>query len=147
MNALIDANVLVSAVLPERSPSAGAVHQLLRIVAERRFTLRLAAESVDEARGTLTTKPWFVKNITPDRIERIIHRLQTLAIMLPSLAYTPPRRCRDRKDDYLLEQAIRFRADILVTGDEDLLAIDGTIEGLRVLKPRALPDELTGGAT
>ncbi len=66
--------------------------------------------------------------------------------MMPPLAYTPPRRCHDRKDDDLLGQAIRFRGEVLVTGDDDLLALDGTIADPRILKPRALLDELTGGA-
>ena len=34
-----------------------------------------------------------------------------------------PNRCRDGKDDYLLELAIRSDADFLITGDADLLVI------------------------
>lgn len=67
--------------------------------------------------------------------------------MLPSLAYTPPGRCRDRKDDDLLEQAIRSRAEVLVTGYDDVFALDGTIAGLRILKPRILLDELVADST
>ena len=34
-----------------------------------------------------------------------------------------PRRCRDPKDDYLLELAVQTKAIYLVSGDNDLLAI------------------------
>ena len=32
-----------------------------------------------------------------------------------------PEKCRDRKDDYLLELAVISNADFLITGDKDLL--------------------------
>ena len=43
-----------------------------------------------------------------------------------------PRRCRDVKDDYLLELAIQAEAIYLVSGDEDLLEI-GEIEGCKIM--------------
>lgn len=143
MKVLLDANVLVSAALPDRIPPGSAVHSLLRLAAGRRFTLLLAAESIEESRSILTTKPWFVHRVAPGSFDEVLDRFRSFAVFLPGLAYPPPSRCRDRKDDYLLEQAIRFRADILVTGDDDLLALDDSIDRLRILRPRALLDELT----
>lgn len=35
-----------------------------------------------------------------------------------------PARCRDPKDDYLLELALISEADYLITGDKDLLAVE-----------------------
>jgi predicted nucleic acid-binding protein len=43
-----------------------------------------------------------------------------------------PQRCRDPKDDYLLELAIKSKAIYLVSGDDDLLDI-GEIEGCRIM--------------
>lgn len=43
-----------------------------------------------------------------------------------------PARCRDPKDDYLLELAVQSKAIYLVSGDEDLLSI-GQIEGCRIM--------------
>ena len=43
-----------------------------------------------------------------------------------------PQRCRDPKDDYLLELAVQANAIYLVTGDDDLLEI-GQIEGCRIM--------------
>lgn len=43
-----------------------------------------------------------------------------------------PARCRDPKDDYLLELAVQSKAIYLVSGGEDLLSI-GQAEGCRIM--------------
>ena len=43
-----------------------------------------------------------------------------------------PRRCRDPKDDYLLELAVQSNAIYLVSGDEDLLEL-GQISDCRIM--------------
>jgi len=45
--------------------------------------------------------------------------------------------CRDPKDNTLLECCAEARADILITGDKDLLDIDKLPFRLRILTPRA----------
>lgn len=45
------------------------------------------------------------------------------------------RACRDPDDDKFLETAIRGAADCIVTGDQDLLALD-PFEGVAILRPR-----------
>jgi putative PIN family toxin of toxin-antitoxin system len=42
--------------------------------------------------------------------------------------------CRDPKDDKFLELAVNRHADILITGDKDLLTL-GTFENIPILKP------------
>ncbi len=44
-----------------------------------------------------------------------------------------PSRCRDPKDDYLLELAIKSNASYLVTGDDDLLAM-GSVGDCKITK-------------
>ena len=41
-------------------------------------------------------------------------------------------------DRWVLESAIRFKADIFVTGDRDLLEISKNISQLKVISPRGL---------
>jgi predicted nucleic acid-binding protein len=41
--------------------------------------------------------------------------------------------CRDPKDDYLLSLAVSGRADCLVTGDDDLLALN-PFRGVAILR-------------
>jgi uncharacterized protein len=50
---------------------------------------------------------------------------------------TPDRRvaaCRDPEDDKLLEIAVNGRADVIVTGDQDLLVL-GPFEGIPIVGP------------
>jgi putative PIN family toxin of toxin-antitoxin system len=43
--------------------------------------------------------------------------------------------CRDPEDDMLLECCLEAKADFLITGDKDLLAIDKPPSGLKILSP------------
>jgi putative PIN family toxin of toxin-antitoxin system len=47
---------------------------------------------------------------------------------------TPIRACRDPKDDKFLEVAVHGRADVIVTGDTDLLALN-PFRGIAILTP------------
>ena len=51
--------------------------------------------------------------------------------------------CRDPNDDMILECAVAAKADVIVSGDKDLLAL-ATHEGIRILAPRAFLDEFAG---
>ena len=44
--------------------------------------------------------------------------------------------CRDPKDDKFLERAVNGRADVIVSGDADLLTL-GPFRGIPVLTPAA----------
>jgi putative PIN family toxin of toxin-antitoxin system len=60
-------------------------------------------------------------------------------LLLRGQAVTPVRRiqaCRDPLDDMFLEAAIAGQADVLVSGDADLLALS-PFEGLPLLSPAA----------
>ncbi len=51
--------------------------------------------------------------------------------------------CRDPNDDMILECAVAANADVIISGDKDLLALD-QYEGIRILTPRAFLDEFSG---
>ena len=44
--------------------------------------------------------------------------------------------CRDPDDDKFLEQALNGRADVIVSGDDDLLVLD-TFRGIPIITPAA----------
>jgi putative PIN family toxin of toxin-antitoxin system len=46
----------------------------------------------------------------------------------------PIHACRDLRDDKFLEVAVHGRADVIVTGDADLLALD-PFRGIAILTP------------
>jgi uncharacterized protein len=51
---------------------------------------------------------------------------------------------RDPDDDRLIEAALAADADVIVTGDQDLLAL-GSLDQLRILTPRDFLEALQGG--
>jgi putative PIN family toxin of toxin-antitoxin system len=50
--------------------------------------------------------------------------------------------CRDPDDDWILATAIAGRAEVIVTGDGDLLDL-GAFEGVAILTPRKLLERIT----
>jgi len=48
--------------------------------------------------------------------------------------------CRDPNDDVIIECAVMGDADLIVTGDKDLLAV-GNYKGVRILTPREFLNE------
>jgi uncharacterized protein len=51
--------------------------------------------------------------------------------------------CRDPKDDKFLELAVNGRADLIVTGDADLLALD-PFRGIPIVTPAAFVRHMPG---
>lgn len=56
-----------------------------------------------------------------------------------ALTSDPPKICRDPDDDAVLALAVEASCEFIVTGDKDLLALDGH-EGIRIMTPRAFAD-------
>ncbi len=60
-----------------------------------------------------------------------------LLILLRGELVTPSRRtttCRDPLDDKFLEVAVSGKAGVIISGDEDLIAL-GTFEGIPIVRP------------
>ncbi|MBR5634686.1 MAG: putative toxin-antitoxin system toxin component, PIN family [Prevotella sp.] len=66
----------------------------------------------------VASRPKFTKYFAPEACDRLLEFLRARSdeYVLGDI----PNRCRDPKDDYLLELARVSDADILVTGDKDL---------------------------
>ena len=84
-------------------------------------------------------RPKFKRYFPPQAIEELDEwmELHTQMVELGEI----PKRCRDPKDDFLLELAIRAQAVYLVSGDDDLLAL-GEIEGCRIMTLTQFIEEL-----
>ena len=87
----------------------------------------------------VTKRPKFKKYFSKNDIKqltRIINKYGTLISVTTNI-----NKCRDHKDDFLLNLAIDSDADFLVTGDQDLLDIK-KIGNTKILTIRSLLDEL-----
>ena len=129
MRAVVDTNILVRAVI-KPSGSVGPVLQRLR---RRDYLLLISRATLDELVDVLSRPRLRAKYGISDPVLRAVVRLMILRGELVS----PQRRiaaCRDPKDDKFLEVAVGGRADVMVSGDADLLSLD-PFEGIPIVTP------------
>jgi putative PIN family toxin of toxin-antitoxin system len=118
MRAVLDTNILVSGLLWHGPP-----HVLFEHVRNGTFTLisspPLLAEFSDVIRRPKLRAILSAAGITQDHLLEELRRLAELFDPLP----LPTPICRDPDDDAVLALAVAARADCIVSGDADLLAI------------------------
>jgi uncharacterized protein len=123
---VIDTNVFVSAFLNRGSTAAQAVDQALD------FATVLTSRQAFAELAEVTQRPKFARRLLPDA------RLALLAAY--SDAFEPVdvsqgvTDCRDPKDNMLLELALGGHADLIVTGDKDLLCLHPW-RGIAIMNP------------
>lgn len=123
MKVVFDTNVLVAALV---FPGGRGEEALQRILTER-DELVLSKAILDELLGVLARK-----------FARDAEELSRVAVLLGEVSSLakPARRVsvlRDDPDNRILECAAAARADLIVTGDEALLAL-GEFEGVRIVR-------------
>jgi len=125
MRVVVDTNVFISAALKENSwpglvvrwlgsnggllKSAAAEQEIMEVLARPRLAKRIS--------------PAFMMNL------RLLFSVSEDVEVKPVLI-----RCRDPKDDKFLELAVNGRADVIVSGDADLLVL-GRIEDIPIVNP------------
>ena len=118
IRAVVDTNILVRAVI-KPTGSVGPVLQRLR---RREYSLLISHATLDELVEVLYRPRLRTKYELSDRVLRATIRL----IVLRGELLQPGRRivaCRDPRDDKFLEVAVSGRAQVIVSGDEDLLTL------------------------
>lgn len=133
MRVLVDANVFISYLLaPLRgSPSAAIV----RAAILGDFDLLLPEALLRELTARVSKKPYLAKRIDTTELADLTAILEAVAETIPMIHQPIPAVTRDPKDDYLIAYALVGKADFLVTGDTDLLAL-GQVGSLRIVTPR-----------
>jgi putative PIN family toxin of toxin-antitoxin system len=129
IRAVIDTNILVRAVI-KPTGSVGPVLQRLR---RREYTLLISRETLDELAAVLHRPRLRTKYELSDRVLRATIRL---VVLRGELIY-PDRRiavCRDPRDDKFLELAAGSNAQVIVSGDEDLLTLS-PFERIPIVSP------------
>lgn len=133
---VIDTSVLISAALLDDSVPARARNHAIRygqlIATEQTF-----AELV----GRLLS-PKFDRYVSRAARESLLQRLHPIVEIVPAIQVI--RASRDPRDDMFLEAAVNGRADVIVTGDKDLLTLH-PFAGIPILTPvdclsRAAPE-------
>ena len=134
MRAVLDPNVLISALLAPTGFSA----ELLRRWLNGEFELVVSERLLAELRRALAY-PKIRVHVTSEEAEAFIELLRAAGIMADDVA-SPPQISRDPGDDYLLALA-KSKAAILVSGDRDLLEVkDAPVES-----PRSFMSKLPEG--
>lgn len=118
------------------------MRELDAVLTQEEFQLCFSTRSLAEI-AEVTRRPKMRKYFTQARVEESIERLAHMAHIVKREPKVIPIR-RDAKDDFLLALGKAAKADLLVTGDEDLLVL-GTYGKTRVITPAALlKDHLRG---
>jgi putative PIN family toxin of toxin-antitoxin system len=115
MKVVLDTNVLVSAILKDRSLPAVSVHR-----AVARGSL-LKSTATEQQLFAVLARPYFSPLVAPPAID-------WLRTMLAAAELVPITEriavCRDPTDDIFLELAVNGRADLIISGDADLLVLN-----------------------
>jgi uncharacterized protein len=119
VRALLDANVLVSALLSR----AGTPARLITLWLDAAFELVVCPALLTEVERALG-HPKLRTRIEPADADRFVELLNELSEMVPDPDGPPPVHSEDPGDDYLLALAAREQVP-LVSADEHLLALRG----------------------
>jgi len=124
--AVIDTNVLVSQAIRPSSIPARAVDK-----AASSARLLFSAATWAELEEVLSRRK-FDAYLDASARENFLQDLRAIALIVAASASI--RACRDPRDDKFLEVAVHGRADLIVTGDDDLLALH-PFRGIAILTP------------
>ena len=125
MRVVVDTNVFVSAALKDQSLPALALH----IVEERDVLLKSTA--TERQLFDVLARPHFAVLIAPAThawLRKLLAEAETVTITERIAA------CRDPTDDKFLELAINGHADLIVSGDADLLVLN-PFRGIPIVPP------------
>jgi putative PIN family toxin of toxin-antitoxin system len=112
---VVDTNVLVSRLLVAESIPGLAVRE-----ARRRGRLLVCDDTMYELAEVLSRKK-LDRYVGPEQRRQFLREVARIAEFVHIIQVI--RECRDPKDDKFLEVALNGRADVIITGDADLLAM------------------------
>lgn len=112
---VVDTNLLVSRLILPHSISAQVVSRL-----ELNAILLFSDATMNELADVLS-RPKFDQYVTLADRERFVLDLCNIVEFVPIIQLV--RECRDPNDDKILEVALNGRADVVITGGADLLAL------------------------
>jgi putative PIN family toxin of toxin-antitoxin system len=129
---IVDTNLWISSLIGRQLSSLREILSYPSI--ELVITERLMQEVLLVAR-----RPKFARYFQADDVNQLQEWMELNMTNIPLGEI--PSRCRDPKDDYLLELAIQAKAVFLVSGDSDLLQL-GSIGECRIMTVRQFEQEI-----
>ena len=124
---LVDTNVFVSAIMLPNSVPRRAVDKAIDD-GVLLFSASTFRELVEVFKRTKLDR-----YVSEEKRQRFLKQLGSTAEFVPIIQII--RECRDPKDDKFLEVALNGRADAIITGDADLLAMHAW-RGVAILSPQ-----------
>ena len=123
---VVDANIWVSAVIS----SQGAPARLEAAFRAERFTVITSEPLLDEIEGVLQ-RPRLARRygVTADKVSALLDLLRDRAEIVGITGLL--RVCRDPDDDAVVETAIVGKAEVIVSGDDDLLSDPSVLQLLQ----------------
>lgn len=132
MRVVIDTNLWISFLI-------GKQVMVMKSALERKDVELIITDKLIQEIEIVVNYPKLRKFIRPELAEEMVTWLKTHSTNV--CIDNVPSRCRDPKDDYLLELAIRSNAVYLVSGDSDLLTLK-RIDNCRIITFRQFLSEL-----
>lgn len=129
---VIDNNALISRLLLPASIPAQAVHKAVEI-----GQLLISEPVLNELADVLARRK-FDPYVSVKNRQQFLRLLGRIAEMVP-IIYTV-HACRDPRDDKFLELAVNGSADLIITGDKDLLILN-PFRTIRIITPARFLEE------
>jgi putative PIN family toxin of toxin-antitoxin system len=130
MRIMVDANIIISAILFPKSVVARAFQHMID-----NYTLTLSQYTIDEVEDVFNEKfPYKI-----DEMKIFINKVPYELSVLNNIDNNKYPHIRDIDDLPVLANAVESNVDILITGDKDFDEI--TMEKPKIIKPRKYIDE------
>ena len=131
---IIDTNLIISAIILKGNTTP---NKLLTAWRQDHYTLLMSEELIAEIEAVLRREKIFKKyHILPEEIDALLEELRFSTQFVTSLSFHDlPIHSRDIKDDKLLACALTGVCNYLITGDNDLLVLNGdpALENLKII--------------
>ncbi len=119
IRAVVDTNILVRALIKPQGTVGPVLRQLRNGAYRLLYSESLLAELVDVLQRPRIRNKY---GISPDDVMTVLTLIELRGeFVIPQRRITA---CRDSKDNQVLEAAISGRADVIVSGDDDLLVLN-----------------------
>jgi putative PIN family toxin of toxin-antitoxin system len=136
LRVVVDTNLIVrAAIMP-----GGSVGPILKRLRDRDYIYLYSRETLQEVADVLSRRRIRLKyRLAAEDVSTVLQLLVLRGEMI-----TPQRHfhlCRDPKDNIFLDVAIAGAADLLASGDDDLLCLE-SIQGIPIMGARAFLERL-----